>query len=104
MQKDTGLPREIKTLKKQTTKIEHAKRRFIEEKFKNDKLEGCFGDFTYTSAKIFCKRTERYSFSEVKRIIENLKEKYPEFFGVSTDGGLTVYVWEMAKENEIILL
>ena len=31
--------------------------------------------------------------------ISILRNKYPHFFDVSTDGGLTVYVWQMAEEN-----
>lgn len=30
---------------------------------------------------------------------KQLKEKYPQFFDVSTDGGLTVYIWQMSKDN-----
>lgn len=32
-------------------------------------------------------------------VIEQLKTKYPQFFDVSTDGGLTVYIWQMSKDN-----
>ena len=32
-------------------------------------------------------------------VIEQLKTKYPQFFNVSTDGGLTVYIWQMSKDN-----
>ena len=31
--------------------------------------------------------------------LSQLKEKYPQFFNVSTDGGLTVYVWQMSANN-----
>ncbi len=31
--------------------------------------------------------------------IEQLKIKYPLFFNVSTAGGLTVYIWQMSKDN-----
>ena len=31
--------------------------------------------------------------------IEQLKIKYPQFFNVSTVGGLTVYIWQMSKDN-----
>ena len=31
--------------------------------------------------------------------IEQLKIKYPLFFNVSTVGGLTVYIWQMSKDN-----
>ncbi|MBQ6898246.1 MAG: hypothetical protein IJN70_04635 [Clostridia bacterium] len=31
--------------------------------------------------------------------VEKLKEKYPQFFNVSTDGGLTVYVWQQAEDD-----
>ena len=31
--------------------------------------------------------------------LSQLKEKYPQFFNVSTDGGLTVYIWQMSKDN-----
>ena len=30
---------------------------------------------------------------------QSLKEKYPQFFNVSTDGGLTVCIWQMAANN-----
>ena len=30
---------------------------------------------------------------------QSLKEKYPQFFNVSTDGGLTVYIWQMSENN-----
>ena len=32
-------------------------------------------------------------------VIEQLKTKYPQFFNVSTDGGLTVYIWQMSANN-----
>ena len=35
----------------------------------------------------------------VKLSVNALKKIYPQFFGVSTDGGLTVYVWQMAENN-----
>ncbi len=31
--------------------------------------------------------------------LEKLREKYPQFFNVSTDGGLTVYVWQTAEDD-----
>ena len=31
--------------------------------------------------------------------ITQLKEKYPQFFNISTDGGLTVYIWQMSENN-----
>lgn len=31
--------------------------------------------------------------------ITELQERYPQFFNVSTEGGLAVYVWQMAKNN-----
>ncbi len=31
--------------------------------------------------------------------ISKLQEKYPQFFNVSTDGGFTVYIWQMAENN-----
>lgn len=31
--------------------------------------------------------------------IDSLKEKYPYFFEVATDGGLTVYVWQMSEKS-----
>ena len=30
---------------------------------------------------------------------KQLKEKYPKFFNISTDGGLTVYIWQMSKDD-----
>lgn len=35
----------------------------------------------------------------VQSDIQQLKNKYPEFFGLSTDGGLTVYIWQTAENN-----
>ncbi len=62
--------------------------------------------------KAFCERTakEYYSVSknggadEPTNVVvtvdsKQLKEKYPQFFNVSTDGGLTVYIWQMSKDN-----
>ena len=31
--------------------------------------------------------------------IKQLEETYPQFFNISTDGGLTVYVWQMAEND-----
>lgn len=31
--------------------------------------------------------------------IDDLRETYPEFFDLSTDSGLTVYIWEMAENS-----
>lgn len=41
---------------------------------------------------------EAYKKNEVLDIAK-LNEMYPEFFNISTDGGLTVYVWQMAKDD-----
>ena len=30
---------------------------------------------------------------------QSLREKYPQFFNVSTDGGLKVYIWQMAEKD-----
>ena len=35
----------------------------------------------------------------VSTTIDGLKVKYPQFFNVSTVGGLTVYIWQMSKDN-----
>ena len=35
----------------------------------------------------------------VNTTINGLKVKYPQFFNVSTDGGLTVYIWQMSANN-----
>ncbi len=35
----------------------------------------------------------------VSASIDQLKVKYPQFFNISTDGGLTVYIWQMSKNN-----
>lgn len=40
----------------------------------------------------FCVKSEQLD-------ISLLREKYPQFFDLSTDGGLTVYIWQMAKYN-----
>ena len=31
--------------------------------------------------------------------ISSLQEKYPQFFNISTDGGLIVYIWQMAEND-----
>ena len=35
----------------------------------------------------------------ISATIDGLKVKYPQFFNVSTDGGLTVYIWQMSANN-----
>jgi len=35
----------------------------------------------------------------VSTTIDGLKVKYPQFFNVSTNGGLKVYIWQMSKNN-----
>ena len=35
----------------------------------------------------------------VSTTIDGLKVKYPQFFNVSTEGGLTVYIWQMSANN-----
>ncbi|MBR2615828.1 MAG: M56 family metallopeptidase [Clostridia bacterium] len=37
--------------------------------------------------------------SEELLTVEKLREKHPEFFGLSTDGGLTVYIWQFGKDS-----
>ena len=55
--------------------------------------------------KAFCENAAKEYFREDTDFvggptnIGQLKEKYPQFFNVSTDGGLTVYVWQMSKDN-----
>ena len=55
--------------------------------------------------KAFCENAAKEYFREDTNFvggptnIGQLKEKYPQFFNVSTDGGLTVYVWQMSKDN-----
>lgn len=39
----------------------------------------------------------KYDSKEIS--IEELKNDYPEFFNLSTDGGLTVYIWQMSENN-----
>ena len=39
----------------------------------------------------------KYDSKEIS--IEELKNNYPEFFNLSTDGGLTVYIWQMSENN-----
>ena len=31
--------------------------------------------------------------------IRSLRTQYPDFFGLNTDGGLTVYIWQLSKNN-----
>lgn len=40
-----------------------------------------------------------YELTDTELDITELKEKYPMFFNVSTDGGLTVYIWQMSKNS-----
>ena len=41
----------------------------------------------------------QYELPDIEPHISQLQEKYPMFFDVSTNGGLTVYVWQMSKNN-----
>ena len=53
----------------------------------------------------FCENAAKEHFKDVDEYvggptnIGKLKEKYPQFFNVSTDGGLTVYIWQMSENN-----
>ena len=53
----------------------------------------------------FCENAAKEYFNEATNLvggptnIGQLKDKYPQFFNVSTDGGLTVYIWQMAKNS-----
>lgn len=51
--------------------------------------------------KAFCENAAKEYFdSEVEYgSMEKLENMYPQFFDVSTDGGLTVYVWQMAEDD-----
>lgn len=53
----------------------------------------------------FCENAAKEHFKDVDEYvggptnIGELKAKYPQFFNISTDGGLTVYIWQMAKNS-----
>lgn len=53
----------------------------------------------------FCENAAKEYFNKATNLvggptnIGQLKDKYPQFFNVSTDGGLTVYIWQMSKNN-----
>ena len=53
--------------------------------------------FCENAAKEYFKDADEYVGGPTN--IGKLKEKYPQFFNVSTDGGLTVYIWQMAKNS-----
>ena len=49
----------------------------------------------------FCEKAarEHFELEAESGSINELRYKYPQFFDVSTDGGLTVYIWQMSEEN-----
>ena len=53
--------------------------------------------FCENAAKEYFKDADEYVGGPTN--IGKLKEKYPHFFNVSTDGGLTVYIWQMSANN-----
>lgn len=40
-----------------------------------------------------------YELPDTEPDVSKLQEKYPQLFNVSTDGGLTVYVWQMSEDR-----
>lgn len=56
--------------------------------FKLKRLGKCNTDVVYPESTVNNART-----------LKELKDKYPEFFNLSTDGGLTVYIWQMSSMN-----
>lgn len=40
-----------------------------------------------------------YKSPDTEPDVSKLQEKYPQLFNVSTDGGLTVYVWQMSEDR-----
>ena len=56
-------------------------------------------EFCENAAKEYYK-TNKPTNSEVDNIsLESLKEKYPYFFNVSTDGGMKVYIYQMSRNS-----
>lgn len=55
--------------------------------------------FFENSAKEYFSSPNISGTDSVKLSVNALKKIYSQFFGVSTDGGLTVYVWQMAENN-----
>lgn len=55
--------------------------------------------FFENSAKEYFSSPNISGTDSVKLSVNAFKKIYPQFFGVSTDGGLTVYVWQMAENN-----
>ena len=53
--------------------------------------------FCENAAKEYFKDADEYVGGPTN--IGELKAKYPQFFNISTDGGLTVYIWQMAKNS-----
>ncbi len=47
-----------------------------------------------------CDKTAQKNIENIENIdIAQLEEKYPEFFNISTDGGLKIYIWQMSENN-----
>jgi beta-lactamase regulating signal transducer with metallopeptidase domain len=53
--------------------------------------------FCENAAKEYFKDADEYVGGPTN--IGELKAKYPQFFNISTDGGLTVYIWQMEKNS-----
>ncbi len=55
-------------------------------------------EFCQNAAEEYFREEEEKQASELSKLLEQLRQTHPHFFNVPTEGGLTVYVWEMAKD------
>ena len=54
-------------------------------------------EFCQNAAEEYFREEAEKEATELSRLLEQLEQTHPHFFSVPTEGGLTVYVWEMAK-------
>ncbi len=55
-------------------------------------------EFCQNAAEEYFRQEEEKQASELSRLLEQLRQTHPHFFNIPTEGGLTVYIWEMAKD------
>ena len=55
-------------------------------------------EFCQNAAEEYFREEAEKQASEQSKLLEQLRQTHSHFFNIPTDGGLTVYVWEMAKD------
>ena len=55
-------------------------------------------EFCQNAAEEYFRQEGEKQASELSKLLEQLRQTHPHFFNIPTEGGLTVYVWEMAKD------